>query len=145
QLRERGTGDLAALTQLEKDLTSPDGYYAGKLDAGKRNQVLASVVSNRLSLENQMNSEQQARERNAVTAVNQGTDLMSQGKRFTPEYTQQLIADTRGTSLESQAQQLIVRAAAGAGFSTLSVPQMRAAVQANEAKQNQAGTDPIEA
>ncbi|MCM3060831.1 hypothetical protein M3553_22185, partial [Bacillus subtilis] len=55
------------------------------------------------------------------------------------------IADTRGTSLESQAQQLIVRAAAGAGFSTLSVPQMRAAVQANEAKQNQAGTDPIEA
>lgn len=141
----RGTGDLAALTQLEKDLTSPDGYYAGKLDAGKRNQVLASVVSNRLSLENQMNSEQQARERNAVTAVNQGTDLMSQGKRFTPEYTQQLIADTRGTSLESQAQQLIVRAAAGAGFSTLSAPQMRAAVQANEAKQNQAGTDPIEA
>lgn len=141
----RGNGDLAALTQLEKDLTSPDGYYAGKLDASKRNQVLASVVSNRLSLENQMNSEQQARERNAATAFNQGTDLMSQGKRFTPEYTQQLIADTRGTSLESQAQQLIARAATGAGFSTLSVPQMRAAVQANEAKQNQVGTDPIEA
>lgn len=141
----RGTGDLAALTQLEKDLTSADGYYAGKLDANKRNQVLATVVSNRLSLENQINSEQQAREREAVTAFNQGTDLMTQGKRFSPEYVQQLTAATRGTALEGQTQELIARAAAGAGFSTLSLSQMRAAVQANEARQNQAGTDPLEA
>ncbi|KVF08990.1 hypothetical protein WJ04_09170 [Burkholderia vietnamiensis] len=141
----RSSGDLTALTQLEKDLTSPDGYYAGKLDANKRNQVLSTVVSNRLALENQMNSEQQAREREAVTAFNQGTDLMTQGKRFSPEYVQQLTSATRGTTLEGQTQELIARAAAGAGFSTLSVPQMRAAVQANEGRQNQAGTDPIEA
>lgn len=141
----RGNGDLPALAQLEKDLTSPDGYYAGKLDANKRNQVLSTVVSNRLSLENQINSEQQAREREAVTAFNQGSDLMTQGKRFSPEYIQQLTAATRGTELEGQTQQLIARAAAGAGFSTLSLPQMRAAVQANEGQQNQAGTDPVEA
>ncbi|AYZ97796.1 hypothetical protein DB771_13250 [Burkholderia sp. AU29985] len=141
----RGNGDLAALTQLEKDLTSPDGYYAGKLDAGKRNQVLASVVSNRLSLQNQMTSEQQAREREAVTAFNQATDLMTQGKRFSPEYVQQLTAATRGTALEQQTQGVIKQAAVGASFSTLSVPEMRAAVQANESKQNQSGTDPLEA
>ncbi|EML1595536.1 hypothetical protein RVY52_000228 [Burkholderia cenocepacia] len=141
----RGTGDLAALTQLEKDLTSPDGYYAGKLDAGKRNQVLATVVSNRQTLETQIDSEKRAREREAVTAFNQGTDLMTQGKRFSPEYIQQLTAATRGTELEGQTQQLIARAAAGAGFSTLSLPEMRAAVQANEGRQISAGTDPVEA
>ncbi|MBY4831747.1 hypothetical protein [Burkholderia dolosa] len=141
----RSTGDLAALTQLEKDLTSPDGYYAGKLDANKRNQVLSAVVSNRLSLENQITSEKDARERDAVSAYNGGLQLMTEGKRFSPEYIQQLTAATRGTAMEQGAQELISRAAAGAGFSTLSVPQMRAAVQANESRAVTAGTDPVEA
>ncbi|HIC7209409.1 hypothetical protein [Burkholderia stabilis] len=141
----RSTGDLAALTQLEKDLTSPDGYYAGKLDAGKRNQVLSTVVSNRLSLENQLTSAQDARERDAVSAYNGGLQLMTEGKRFSPEYVQQLAAATRGTAMEQGAQELVARAAAGAGFSTLSVPQMRAAVQANESRSVTAGTDPVEA
>ncbi|WP_070106319.1 hypothetical protein [Burkholderia plantarii] len=141
----RGAGDLAALQQLEHDLTAPDGFYAGKLDASKHNQVLSSVVSSRLSLENQQASAADARERDAVTAFNQATDLMTQGKQFSPDYQQQLTAAAAGTSMEKQMAGLIARAGANAGFATLSLPAMRSAVAANEAQMNAQGTDPATA
>ncbi|WP_186206908.1 hypothetical protein [Burkholderia gladioli] len=139
----RGAGDLAALQQLEHDLTAPDGFYAGKLDANKHNQVLSTVVSSRLSLENQQASAQDARERDAVTAYNQGTTLMTQGNRFSPEYAQQLTAAAAGTSMEKPMSALIARAGANAGFATLSLPAMRAAVTANESQMKTQGTDPV--
>ncbi|MGX5880078.1 hypothetical protein MJS38_06380, partial [Burkholderia gladioli] len=141
----RGAGDLGALQQLEHDLTAPDGFYAGKLDANKHNQVLSTVVSNRLSLENQQSSAADARERDAVTAFNQATDLMNQGKRFSPDYQSQLVGAAAGTSMAPQMNALIARAAAGASFATLSLPAMRAAVTANEAQMQAGGTDPATA
>ncbi|SDI65390.1 hypothetical protein SAMN04487926_12159 [Paraburkholderia steynii] len=143
----RSNGDLAALTQLQSDLTKPDGFYAGKMDANQRNQVLSSVVSQRMALENQMGAEQQARENGAVTEYNKAFDLMTQGKQFSPAYSQALTAATAGTSLAGQAQELIKSTASNAGFSTLPLPQMRAAIQADQKSANTpgVGTDPVTA
>ncbi|RQU47831.1 hypothetical protein DF147_09360 [Burkholderia cenocepacia] len=138
----RSNGDLPALTKLEKDLTSPDGYYAGKLDANKRNQVLSTVVSNRLSLENQLESEKRAQYNEAVTTFNQGQKLVDDGSKFSPEFTQDLLAKTRGTDLEARAQTLVKLAAEGAGFSTMSLAQMRATVHADQSRAKTYGTDP---
>ncbi|HEY5850411.1 MAG TPA: hypothetical protein VIT62_06555 [Lysobacter sp.] len=46
-----GHDDLDALTQLEQDLTSDDGRYAGKLDADKTNALLSQVVTAKSRLE----------------------------------------------------------------------------------------------
>ena len=43
-----------ALAALEKDLTAEDGFYAGRLDAEKRNALLSNVLNARGRLENRM-------------------------------------------------------------------------------------------
>jgi len=146
-INARSNGDLAALTQLQTDLTDPKGFYAGKMDANQRNQVLSNVVSQRLALENAQGAEQQARENAAVTAFNQGLDLMNQGKQFSPAYSKQLTDATTGTALAGQTQELISNAAKNAGFSTLTIPQMRATIQQDQSAANTpgVGTDPATA
>lgn len=143
----RASGDLGALTRLQSDLTSPDGFYAGKLDANARNRVLSTAVSQSLSLQNQSDAAARAAETQAAQAFNQGLDLMNQGKQFSPAYIKQLSDATAGTSLAGQTQELISGAARNAGFSTLPVPQMRAAIQADESAANTpgVGTDPATA
>lgn len=146
-IQARSNGDLNALNQLQHDLTAPDGFYAGKMDANQRNQVLATVVSQQLSLGNQQDAEQRAREAQATSAFNGGIDLMNQGKQFSPAYQKQLVDATAGTSLGAETQQLIAQAAKNAGFSTLPLPQMQAAIQADQQAANTpgVGTDPATA
>lgn len=43
--------DVAGLDKLEHDLTAEDGFYAGKLDADKRNTLLSQVQVRRAQLE----------------------------------------------------------------------------------------------
>lgn len=43
-----------ALAALEQDLTAEDGFYAGRLDAEKRNALLSNVLNARGRLENRM-------------------------------------------------------------------------------------------
>jgi len=140
----RSNGDLAALQRLQTDLTSPDGFYSGKLDANARNRVLSTAVSQSLALQNQTDAAAQARETQAASAFNQGLDLMNQGKQFSPTYIKQITDATAGTSLAAQTQELIAGSARNAGFSTLPVPQMRAAIQSDQAAANTpgVGTDP---
>jgi hypothetical protein len=146
-IQARGNGDAAALTQLEKDLTSHDGFYSGKMTAQQRNQVLSSVVSQRLTLENQSSAEAQARETQAVTAFNQASDLMNAGKQFSPAYIKQLNDATSGTAVAADTQRLITAAGQNAGFSSLSLPAMRAAIQKDQTDANTPGigTDPLTA
>ncbi|RKR42663.1 hypothetical protein [Paraburkholderia sp. BL17N1] len=140
----RANGDLPALQKLQTDLTSPDGFYAGKLDANARNRVLSTAVSQSLAMQNQSDAAAQARETQAAGAFNQGLDLMNQGKQFSPAYIKQLTDATTSTTLANQTQELIAGAAKNAGFSTLPIPQMRAAIQADQQAANTpgVGTDP---
>lgn len=143
----RSSGDLDGLSKLESQLTDPNGFYAGKMDANQLNQVRSTVVSQRLQLENQQGAQQQARETQATTAYNAASDLLNQGKQFSPAYTQQLVAATSGTAVGADTQQLITLAGQNAGFSSLSVPAMRAAVQKDQSAANTpgVGTDPLTA
>lgn len=146
-IQARSSGDLDALGKLESDLTDPKGFYANKMDANQRNQVLSTVVSQRLQLENQQGAQQQARETQAATAYNGASDLLNQGKQFSPAYTKQLVAATSGTAVGPDTQQLITLAGQNAGFSSLSLPAMQAAIQKDQGAANTpgVGTDPLTA
>lgn len=146
-IQARSSGDLDALGKLESDLTDPKGFYANKMDANQRNQVLSTVVSQKLQLENQQGAQQQARETQAATAYNGASDLLNQGKQFSPAYTKQLVAATSGTAVGADTQQLITLAGQNAGFSSLSLPAMQAAIQKDQGAANTpgVGTDPLTA
>ncbi|MBJ9594308.1 hypothetical protein [Burkholderia seminalis] len=142
----RANGDLPALTKLEKDLTSPDGYYAGKLDAGKHNQVLSTVVSLKAQMENQIASQNLARENDAITAVNQAIEFNDSGSYMSPEYKVDFLARTKGTTMEKQAQELVRLNGPANAFSTASASERAAMIQGMERDQAnpKIGTDPIE-
>ncbi|MCA3776730.1 MAG: hypothetical protein IOC39_25820 [Burkholderia sp.] len=142
----RSTDDLPALTKLEKDLTSPDGYYAGKLDAGKRNQVLSTVVSLKAQIENQIESQNRARENDAITAVNQAIEFNDSGSYMSPEYKTDFLARTKGTAMEKQAQELVRLNGPANAFSTASASERAAMIQGMERDQAnpKIGTDPLE-
>jgi hypothetical protein len=146
-MQARGSGDLAGLNQLQHDLTAQDGFYAGKMSGAQRNQVLSTVISSKLTLENQLTAEQQARENQAVTAYNQALDLSNNGKLFSPEYQKQLTVATAGTSLEKDTQSLIAGAAKNAGFASLPLSKMREAIQNDQSAASTpgVGTDPATA
>lgn len=143
-IQARSNGDLGALTQLQKDLTDPDGFYAGKMSSQQRNQVLSSVVSNKLTLENQLGSAQTARENAAADASNKAADLMNQGHQFSPDYINTLTATVAGTSQEKPVQAMITAAAHNAGFASQPIAAQRTAIQADQQDANTpgVGTDP---
>lgn len=146
-LQARSAGNLGALDQLETDLTSPKGFYADKMDANQRNQVLSTVVSQKLTLQNQLTTAQQARETAATTAYNGALDLMNQGHQFSPAYQSELVSSTSGTSVGPETQALISSAAKNTGFASLPVAQQRQAIQADQQDANTpgVGTDPLTA
>ncbi|AET91082.1 hypothetical protein BYI23_B004750 [Burkholderia sp. YI23] len=146
-IQARAAGDVGALTAVERALTASDGFYAGKMTPEQRNQALSSVVSQRLTLENQQSAADQARETQAVGEYNKALDLMNQGKRFSPAYIQQLTDATTGTAAAADTQRLIAAAGQNAGFSSLSLPAMRAGIQKDQSEANTpgVGTDPLTA
>lgn len=146
-IQARSSGDIDSLKKIETDLSDPKGFYANKLDANQRNQALSTAVSQRLTLENQQAAEQNARESQAATSYNKALDLMNQGKQFSPEYQRQLVADTAGTAVGVDTQNLIKSAAQNAGFASLPVAQQRSAIQRDQSAANTpgVGTDPATA
>lgn len=52
----QNSDNLDGLKQVQKDLTSADGFYANKLDANKRNAILSTVTSHIIRLENRANT-----------------------------------------------------------------------------------------
>lgn len=146
-IQARSSGDIDSLTQLQTDLTDPKGFYANKMDANQRNQVLSTVVSQKQQLMNQQDAQQQAREAQGVTAYNKASDLMNQGKQFSPAYQQQLVAQTAGTAVGPDTQNLITASAKNAGFASLPIAQQRQAIQKDQGDANTPGigTDPLTA
>lgn len=137
-------GDTTALDQLQKDLTDPNGFYAGKMNPQQTNQVLAQVISKRSVLNNQTVAQQNQADEVGRQAYNGAVTLFESGKQFNPVYQAQLIASTQGTPYAQQAQQIITDAANTSAFASLSLSGMQAQLQKDEASANTpgAGLDP---
>lgn len=122
-IQARASGDLDGMKALENNLTAKDGFYANKMDANQRNQVLSSVVSQRLAMENGQQQALDAQEEGGRKALNEGIDFNTSGKFMSPEYQNQLIQRTSGTKYAPEAAALIKESATLAGFATMTIPQ----------------------
>lgn len=135
----RGAGDLDGLRKLEFDLTDPKGFYANKMDANQRNQVLSSTVSQRLSMENAQQQQADAVEADGLKAYNEGIDFMNTGKAMSPEYQAQLTQRTAGTRYAADAQKIISNAAESAGFASMTIPQQVQVLRGYQSSANTPG------
>lgn len=96
---------LPALKTLQQDLTSADGFYAGKLDTEKRNTVLREVTNDQIMLQNRIEHEQDKREMKAQSALNRMDEQISTGVPATPDMWDQLQQTVKGTSFEAEGAQ----------------------------------------
>jgi hypothetical protein len=135
----RGAGDLDALKKLEFDLTDPKGFYANKMDANQRNQVLSSTVSQRLSMENAQQQQIDALNADGQKAYNEAIDFGNTGKYMSPEYQQQLVQRTAGTPYGVEAQKLIRQSAEAAGFASMTIPQQTETLRRYQSSANTPG------
>lgn len=90
--------DMGQLKQLEHDLTSADGAYAGKLDTEKRNMVLRTVLIDQSILQNRVDHEADKREAKAQRTIGQIDEQISSGVPATPDMWEQWQHTTQGTS-----------------------------------------------
>lgn len=143
-IQARASGDIDAMRSLENNLTDKDGFYAGKMDASQRNQVLSSVVSQRLAMENGQQQALDAKEEDGRKAVNEAIDFLGTGKFMSPEYQQTILARTTGTKYAADAIGLIKESASGSSFATKTIPQQRTELQRYQSAANtpEIGTDP---
>lgn len=98
---------MPALKELQSDLTSADGYYAGKLDTQKRDIVLRGVLNDQQVLQNRMEHEQDKRESKAERAVFQMNEQISSGIPAPMAMWEQLQQTVKGTSVEPDFQDLL--------------------------------------
>lgn len=98
---------MPALKELQTDLTSADGYYAGKLDTQKRDIVLRGVLNDQQVLQNRMEHEQDKRESKAERAVFQMNEQISSGIPATATAWEQLEQTVKGTSSQDEFHQLL--------------------------------------
>lgn len=98
--------DWNALKTLQHDLTGADGFYAGKLDANKRNEVLRGVVNDQLILQNRWEHEADKREAKASQVVRQVGEQIASTIPLTPQMWVDAQAKVKGTSYEDEFNQL---------------------------------------
>lgn len=93
--------DMDALNQIESDLTEKDGFYAGKLDTERRNQLLNSVINSKLQLE--ARNEQNAAKAVARTNLNLNEidRRISSTIPIPQEDWDKYMAQAKGTGLEA--------------------------------------------
>lgn len=91
---------MTALKQLEHDLTADDGFYIGKLDTEKRNQVLNQVISHRLTLENKQLQHAAKRDTAAARTMNDIDRQITSGVPATPEMWSDWANKVHGTQFE---------------------------------------------
>lgn len=90
------------LKALETDLTSKEGFYAGRLDTNKRNEVLRSVVNDELILQNRWEHEHDRREAKAGSAMRQAGEMISSTIPLSAKNWADLGAQVQGTSYEAE-------------------------------------------
>lgn len=90
--------DLDALKALQHDLTSKDGYYAGKLDTDKRNAVLRSVLNDQERIQARLEHHADRREARAQVAMNEIDRQIATGVPATAAMWANWSAEIDGTS-----------------------------------------------
>jgi hypothetical protein len=99
QARAMGARDsLDDLKAMEKELADGNGFYAGKLDADKRNVLMSSVLSKRMRLETKIQTEANRLEAKAERAIAHIDQQISSGVPATPDMWMQWERETQGTT-----------------------------------------------
>ncbi|MFK0377846.1 hypothetical protein [Pandoraea sp. NPDC090278] len=135
---------LSALT-LSPDQKPPAGYEWVNNLQPQRALVLQNHANTLVNqIQNRAVAEQNARETQGVKTYNSALDLFTQGKQFSPEFQNQLLTETAGTSSSADAQKLIYEASSMSGFASKSLAEMRGELHGYQATANTPGqgTDP---
>lgn len=136
---------LGVLTQ-KPDQPLPAGYeWVGDLPPTK---LIALQGHARTLVAQQQNALDRAalqRENTAVDLHNQALTLVNEGKQLSPEFTNQLLTNTEGTTVAGAVRELIGTASQRAGFASASLPQQAATLQQYQTEAATRGTDPDQA
>ena len=136
---------LNVLTQ-KPDQPLPAGYeWVGDLPPTK--MIALQGHARALVAQQQNAAERDAlqRENAAVDLHNQALTLVNEGKQLSPEFTNQLLTSTQGTSVAGAVRELINTAGQRAGFASASLPQQAAMLQQYQTEAATRGTDPDQA
>ncbi|MBR8303692.1 hypothetical protein KDW49_23565 [Burkholderia dolosa] len=136
---------LSVLTQ-KPDQPLPAGFeWVGDLPPTKL--VALQNHARTLVAQQQNAAEREAlqRENAAVDLHNQALTLVNEGKQLSPEFTNQLLTSTQGTSVAGAVRELIGMASERAGFASASLSQQAATLQQYQAEAATRGTDPDQA
>lgn len=93
---------LGELQKIEQDLTSEEGFYAGKLDPEKRNQLLNTVTGRIFQVKEHNARQAEIRENRAERALFQMDQQAATGVPATPADQQRWKNMTAGTSVASE-------------------------------------------
>ncbi|HEP6278719.1 TPA: hypothetical protein VDA67_004896 [Burkholderia vietnamiensis] len=136
---------LNVLTQ-KPDQPLPAGYeWVGDLPPTK--MIALQGHARALVAQQQNAAERDAlqRENAAIDLHNQALTLVNEGKQLSPEFTNQLLTSTQGTSVAGAVRELINTAGQRAGFASASLPQQAAMLQQYQTEAATRGTDPDQA
>ncbi|WP_107314003.1 hypothetical protein [Burkholderia metallica] len=136
---------LGVMTQ-KPDQPLPAGYeWVGDLPPHKL--VVLQGHARSLVAQQQNAAERDAlqRENAAVDLHNQALNLVNEGKQLSPEFTNQLLTGTQGTSVAGAVRELIGMASQRAGFASATLPQQAATLQQYQTEAATRGTDPDQA
>lgn len=93
---------LGNLQKIEHDLTAADGFYAGKLDPEKRNQLLNTVTGRIYQVKEHQQRQAEMREMKAERALTQMDRQAATGVPPTPADQQRWKTITAGTSVAGE-------------------------------------------
>lgn len=93
---------LGTLQQIEHDLTAADGFYAGKLDPEKRNQLLNTVTGRIYQVKEHAQRQAEMREMKAERVLAQMDRQAATGIPPTPADQQRWRASLAGTSMAGE-------------------------------------------
>lgn len=94
--------DLGALKTLQNQLTAEDGYYTGKLDPDKRNQLLNSITGKVFQIQEHNARQAEMREMKAMRVLDQMDKQAATGIPPSPAEQQRWQASLAGTSMADE-------------------------------------------
>lgn len=98
---------LGSLKKVEHDLTAEDGFYAGKLDPEKRNQLLNTVTGRIFQVQEHQQRQAEIREVRAERILGQIDRQAASGVPAPPALLQQWASGVKGTSAAGEFNQRV--------------------------------------
>ncbi|MBY4723867.1 MULTISPECIES: hypothetical protein [Burkholderia] len=136
---------LGVMTQ-KPDQPLPAGYeWVGDLPPHKLVTLQAHARTLVAQQQNAAERDALQRENAAVDLHNQALTLVNEGKQLSPEFTNQLLTGTQGTTVAGAVRELIGMASQRAGFASASLSQQAATLQQYQTEAATRGTDPDQA